>query len=291
MTEQDLAYYDQQAEGFRAKTVAPKKVSTRTLKDVSTQRLAEKELEKLAPYTGWEELDQSCHGFIPGHLYTVTGDTNVGKTSLACNFAAKVAQQGKKVLYIALEPDCTVADYFASVFKNKPFTALEPADLQFEGKCIEYLDKTAIRSPEALISAIESNPRFDLIIVDHIGYFISNTNNTNQEQSNVIKKLAGMAKKYQTAIMIIAHMKKPQTKSTGFPSMDDISGSASFKQDSTDVWIVTKDKDESDPTGNSYNDEGWLMVAKSKTGSNVSIRLKFAKRSAYIYPANPPRLN
>jgi replicative DNA helicase len=285
MTEQELAYYDQQAGGQQ--TI---KVKTKGLQEVSIQRLAEKELEKVAPYTGWEELDESAKGFIPGHIYTVTGDTNVGKTSLACNFAANVARQGKKILYISLEPDCTVADYFASVFKDKPFDKLTPEDYQFENKPIEYLDKNAVRSPEALISAIESNPRYDLIIVDHIGYFVTNTNNTNQEQSNVIKKLAGMAKKYQTAIMIIAHMKKPQTKREGFPSMDDISGSASFKQDSTDVWIVTKDKDESDPTGNSYTDEGWLMVSKSKTGSNVSIRLKFAKKSAYIYPSKPSYL-
>src|SRR5690606_19504894 len=79
-------------------------VKPKSLQDIKFERMNEKELEKIAPKTGYPELDKLIKGFIPGHLYTVTGNTNVGKTSLACNFAVSVAGQGKSVLYLLLNP-------------------------------------------------------------------------------------------------------------------------------------------------------------------------------------------
>lgn len=256
----------------------------RSLKEVSEERIAEKELEKDAPQTGYPDLDKIIRGFVPGHLYTLTGNENVGKTSLACNFAVRVARQEKKVLYFALEPENTVVDYMASVRLNKRFDELVVEDLGEDDGFIHVFGKDEVRTLDDLVSIVEHTDRYDLIIIDHIGYFVSGQNNLIQEQSNAIKKLAGLAKRKKTAIMMIAHLRKqPAGGKKGYvPTSDDISGSGAFKQDSTEVMIVVRELENPDDDGLRYSNTGVLYVTKTKAGPNGSIMVQFSEQKANI---------
>lgn len=249
------------------------------------ERLEEKALEKIAPKTGLAGLDAIIRGFVPGHLYTLTGHTNVGKTSLACNFANAVAAQGKRVLYLALEPDNTVIDYLASVSAKKMFDEVSEVDYGTIPKSIEYFKKDKVSTPEKLIEVLRKLDRYDLVIVDHVGYFITDTRNPFQTQANVIKMLAAIAKERRCAVMIIAHMRKaagPRKKKTPLPSMDDIAGSAAFKQDSTDVLIAIRDEDPSDEFHLTYLNTGNVLVTKTKSGPNGRVPIQFVDGSAVI---------
>ena len=254
------------------------------LQEVINERQAERHYEIDCPSTGFNTLDKMVKGFVPKHTYVLTGDTNVGKTSLACSFACAVASQDKKVLYLALEPDTGVIEYLASIVNNKRFDELEPgADYDFGDLPIDIYTGEQINSVEKLVTAVENGERYDLIIIDHIGYFVSDKNNTNQEQSNVMKKLAGIAKKNQTSVMAIAHIRKPDNrKKNSIPTINDISGSGAFKQDATDVWIVYKKPDPDDETHSTYLNEGKLIVAKSKSGRTGAFDVVFAEMKAGI---------
>lgn len=256
----------------------------RSIKEVAKERLEERELEKIAPKTGYPDLDKIIKGFIPGHLYTLTGNENVGKTSLACNFAVRVAQQEKKVLYFALEPENTVVDYIASVRLDKRFDELTPEDISEDDGNISIFGKDEIGTLDDLIKTVEGLDRYDLIIIDHIGYFVSGRDNVVQEQSNAVKKLAGLAKRNKTAIMMIAHLRKrsQNQKKDYVATSDDISGSASFKQDSTDVMIVVRELENVEDDGLQYTDTGFLYVTKTKSGPNGSISVQFSERKANI---------
>ncbi len=257
----------------------------RSVKEVSSERLSEKMMEAVAPKTGYPELDYLIKGFVPGHLYTLTGDTNVGKTTLACNFAIRVARQGKKVLYFALEPENTVVDYLASVRTDKTFQELTDSDIEEDDGNIFIYGKQEVSAIDDLVDIIRhTDAKYDLIIIDHVGYFVTTLHNTVQEQSNNIKKLAGLAKEKQCAIMMIAHLRKkaPNAKKEYLPSSDDIAGSASFKQDSTEVMIVTRKLEDENSDDVSYSNEGYLYVTKTKCGPNGRIQLKFQPRKANI---------
>lgn len=256
----------------------------RTVAEVSRERLQERDLEKIAPSTGYPELDVIIRGFIPGHLYTLTGNENVGKTSLACNFAVRVAKQGKKVLYFALEPDNMVVEYIASVRTDKKFTDVTTDDIQFDDGNIHIYGKNAVPNIDALVKLVEHNERYDLIIIDHIGYFLATNNSWVQDQSSAIKKLAGLCKAKQTAIMMIAHLRKrtAQQKKSYTPTSDDISGSGAFKQDSTEVLIVVRELLNPDDGGLEYSMFGTLYVTKTKAGPNGSMQLIFAEQKANI---------
>lgn len=248
-------------------------------------RREERKLEINPPKTGIPTLDYMVKGFVPKHTYTMTGTTNVGKTSLACVFAVNVANQNKRVLYLALEPDTGVIEYIASIVKDKKFEDLDPeTDYDFGDLPIEIYTKKQVRSPQKLLEILEKSERYDLVIIDHVGYFVKDASNINGDQANMMKVLAEIATSKLCSMLIIAHMRKPlNTKKDVMPTMDDISGSGSFKQDSTDVWIVHKNRDSSDTTGTKYLNTGFLLVAKSKNSASGAIPIKFGERKAGVY--------
>lgn len=280
---QSRASYDiaQLQENARIKSSLPQ---PRTITEVSVERQSEKALEAIAPSTGYPDLDKIIKGFVPGHLYTLTGNENVGKTSLACNFAVRVAKQGKKVLYFALEPENVVVDYIASVRFDKKFENLTGEELGYDDGNIHVFGKNEVNKIDELARIVEHSDRYDLIVIDHIGYFVTGDNNFIQEQSNVIKKLAGLARSKRCAIMMIAHLRKPPpgVRKNYIPTSNDISGSGSFKQDSTEVMIVVRNVANPDDGGLEYLDEGNLFVTKTKAGPNGFIHLIFSEKKANI---------
>ena len=257
----------------------------KTIREVADERRKERDMEKLAPKTGYAELDALIIGFIPGHVYTMTGDTNVGKTIVACNFAVRVSKQDKKVLYFALEPENTVVDYLASARTGKMFSELTNKDLALDDDHIHIFGKRDITKLENLLEVVRfSLVRYDLIIVDHIGYFIRDKENWIQEQSNLIKELAWLAKDKRTAILLVAHLRKRSAnqKKNYIPDADDIAGSGAFKQDSTEVLIVKTEKNSTDPEDFILSNKGWIYVVKTKAGPNGRVEVWFSNNKGVL---------
>ena len=253
-----------------------------SLKDVATSRIEERELEKLAPKTLYRDLDKFIGGWVPGHVIVFTGDTNVGKTTMCCNFACRISEQKKTVLYFSLEPENTIVDYLASVRKKKRFNQLSDADLLEDDPYIKVYGKEAISRVEDLVKVVDALPRFDVIIIDHIGYFTTTGNDMNQKQSNVMKTLNALAKAKQSAVIVIAHIRKRSNRKEKI-NEDDISGSASFKQDAAEVLILER-LSETDEEGNIiYTDKGQINVRKTKSGGGQgSVPVTFVPGTALI---------
>lgn len=246
--------------------------------EVVVARLRERELEKVAPSTGYPSLDKLIVGFIPGNLYCLTGETNAGKTIFASNLAVAVAKQNKKVLYIALETGNRIVEVFSSIRNNKPYIQLTGEDLKDANGNIDLFvdrDIESINDLEKTLTELEEH--YDLVIIDHIGYFVTDRQNYLQEQANILKRLRTLTKEKNMAILIVAHLRKRPTdrKKEVAPTSDDIAGSASFKQDSTDVLIIIRQKDEFDPHHIKVTDSGWLYVTKTKGNSCGAVDLKF----------------
>lgn len=265
------------------------KTHPQSIGQVVQKRLAEKELEKDCPGTGYRHLDAILKGFIPGHVYCLSGLTNVGKTSAACNFAVRVAAQDKRVLYFSLEPDNNIVDYLASASSGREFSELTPQDLADINRNIEIYTKDQISTLTDMISVLHKLPRYDLIVIDHLGYFIQGDSQggTFQEQENTLKKLVTLAQKQQSAVMFIVHMRKKaggykKKKKAGqktAPGIDELKGASALSQDSTDVIFVTREVEED---GFTQTDEGRMIVVKTKSGKNGAMEICFVPDSARI---------
>lgn len=259
----------------------------RELSEVAKKRVEDKAIEDKAPSTGYPNLDVLIKGFIPGRLYTMTGETNVGKTAMACNFAYRTAEQKRKVLYFALEPDRTLIDYLASIHLRIKFDDIGSDDLtEYKSNYFDIYGADQIQTIESLISAVDGLDRYDLIIVDHIGYFVkSNASNFYAEQGNVLKQLALLAQRKSSAVMIIAHLNKSTNISpeSWIPSMNQISGSAAFKQDSDDVLVIARKPEEmleSDLW--MFGEEGCIYVNKTKAGRSGVVPVVFKDGTAMV---------
>lgn len=252
-------------------------------KELVGERMKEKKLEKIAPSTGLANLDEHIKGFIPGHLYLMSGDTNVGKTSLACNFAIAVAMQKKRVLYLALEPDNTVIDYLASIVTKKWFDNITKKDYSSIPDGIDIYKKDKVDTQKKMLKFISECERYDLIIIDHFGYFITSEHNSNQEQSNKVKQLVGLAKSKKSAVMFIQHLNKGtgRVKQTVF-GKERIMGSSALYQDATEVLVAIRDTFEDDPFKLSYKNTGHILIMKTKSGKSGSVRIGFHSGGATI---------
>ena len=259
-------------------------VKPKSTMEVALERVEERKYEAVAPNTGYTVLDTFIKGWIPGHLYVLTGETNAGKTACACNFAYRANRQKKKVTYFALEPDAGVIEYFAGIHHHKRWDQISDEDLKIDLPDLNIFTKETHPKLADLLTTIEKMERQDLIIVDHIGYFTNNAEDrrskTDQE-SEAIKRIVGAAKSKKTAIMIIAHPRKPigANKKNNPLTMNEISGSASYKQDATDVIILHRVKDETDPLKMLNSPEGILYLPKVKTGRSGGVEIVFIPNS------------
>ncbi|MCP4652839.1 MAG: AAA family ATPase [Candidatus Omnitrophica bacterium] len=264
---------------YRKKDSVFKVPLPKTARELGAIRREERLLEETAPSTGFEELDRLVSGFVPKHLITLTGQTNSGKTTLAINFAYSVVRQpGCKVLYLALEPDTAIIELLTALRTQKKIYRPK-AGKDYNQEMTTEKDLVAdipnldfytdeIMTIEELVKITEErlkDKKYDLIIVDHIGYFVQGSKESYlQAQADLLKKLARFTKDHSTCVMAIAHLNK-QAKTQKI-TMDNISGSAAFKQDSTDVYIITKDEPVRNKQGRlMQSNTGKFYVAKSKT--------------------------
>lgn len=255
-------------------------IRPKTTMEVALERIEERKVEATAPKTGYDNLDKYIKGWLPGHLYVFTGETNAGKSACACNFIYRAYKQGKKVTYFALEPDVGVIEYLAGIHHRKKWADITDEDLKLDLQGVNIFTKESHPKLDDLLRTIETMERQDLIVVDHIGYFTNNQNDRRSkidQESDAIKRIVGAAKKKKTAIFIIAHPRKPMTSTKKIKplTMNEISGSAAFKQDATDVMILHMDKDESDSFGLTNAPTGRIMLPKVKTGKSGTIPIYF----------------
>jgi replicative DNA helicase len=260
---------------------------------ISKIRAEEKEMEKYAPKTGFPSVDAIYSAFIPKRMSLLTGDTNVGKTAFCCNLAINIAAQGKKVIYMAFEPNTSIIDYLCSIELKKPFNHPEVLARvgEYQNENIFYYDKGSISSLQAAVDTLTNiTTPYDVVFIDHVSYFTSGSSlDMTSEESQVCKTLKQLCITKKIHICFVQHINKTFNPNleNWVPSLNSIKGSTAFKQDSDDVIVMARKPIDPLLTGGTleYSNEIKIFVAKSKsyTGASKAAKLFNQDLSAWFY--------
>ena len=183
---------------------------------------AGKPVEQEGLYTGLATLDKYLLGIQPKNFVTICARTGVGKTLIANYMVAKFAEQGEKILYLALEEnEQEVGDRWAKIVKNNGFNVPDNA-VQF--------------SYSEMISAIKED-KYNLIpiitLYAQLGYtmlcvdMLNNLIDTvRDEDGNVfLNRLITAAQEANMTLLMTARLRQPQTdKEKAFPTMESVYG-------------------------------------------------------------------
>lgn len=240
---------------------------------ISFQQAAKMQLLKMAhapraPKTGIPELDRYIVGFLPGSITVLGAETSSGKTTFAANLAANIAQQqGKRVLFFSLESGASVAQMITCCIRQKKRTDLTAQELTSPIENIQIVAPPRQLSLGEVERIIYENPSA-LVILDHIHYLLNSAENVTASIGNIVRDLQMMARKHNTHIFVISHLKKPDRgRENEIPQITRLKDSSSLYQDPSIVmmlWRPRKSIELLEPGEDVFQSEGMVIVAKNR---------------------------
>ena len=259
------------------------------LSDVEPQ-----DLEKMqAIITGIEELDEITGGLYLGSLDILTGERGNGKSTFASQIISRAIEQDfTTFIYSGELMDWMVQDWIdrqiagpESVISRKDKNNhlihliqkdnVERIHAWYDDRCYIYDMDRALREeqdPEPVISILEKAIRMygcNVFMVDNLMTAMDDDLRTDiyRQQSNFVKRLAVMAKKYNVLIILIAHPRKRQVAETG---NDDVLGSSNITNLADVVmWYDRLKEDKNDPAPA----DRILQVTKNRLNGRTTKRI------------------
>jgi replicative DNA helicase len=230
--------------------------NTLTISDSFESLQAYKKMEELYKgglSTGFAVLDKYFR-FIPEHVYVLAAATHIGKTSLALNFAQRVAEK-HNVLFASFEQGFQIVPRILSIGK----TEILPSNLYL----IAPYEIPSIQALEQTVHDTEDKPK--LLIIDHIHYFERGRRGLTEEISELIMRLQMLARKEQIPVVVVAHVRKLNADRP--PTIDDLKDTSALAQVPSVVCFLHRArKDLGDALGGEgiYEDKGFLFISKNR---------------------------
>jgi replicative DNA helicase len=187
--------------------------------------------------TGYYVLDKMTMGLAPGELTIIGGATSNGKTALALNISAKLAQKDSRVLFVTLEmTHVEVGSRLMKISSNK--------EKVLDNVFLQEKDELSWQSIDGLIETAKKEAEVDIVIIDHLHYFTRELQHVAEELGNITKELKKNAIRHQLPVILISHTRKGMSnngKRVTTTSIDDLRGSSYIAQDADIVIMVQRD--------------------------------------------------
>lgn len=260
---------------------------------------------------GIEFLDDALIGIRPKDVIILGAPTGRGKTALAAAIALNAGGIGKRVHFFALEADeheierrikyGFLADSFyqdqdrervSISYDQWEAGRLEHVFARYEEQIKEPLNEKLknintlyrvsgsfdLQNLEHHLSSLAGNT--DLIIIDHLHYIDTNSDNENAEFRNIIKTIRETALRFEIPVIVIAHLKKTQYVGKQVPlinRIDDFHGTSEISKMAT-VCIMLSQADESfevDENGEpkslpSYVQPTFMQIGKNRKNGGIT---------------------
>lgn len=180
---------------------------------------------------GFRSIDALTKGIVGGETIVIGGATSSGKTTLAVNMAARMVNDGRRILFVTLE--MTKAQLTSRIMIANRL--VEP----FLGNLIyQRNDELSWSSVDGLIATAIEEQQVDMVIIDHLHYFTRELSNVAEDLGRITKEFKKNAIRYKIPIVIISHTRKGEGN-----SIDDLRGSSYIAQDADIVLMVERERE------------------------------------------------
>ncbi len=202
--------------------------------------------------TGLDHLDETLNGLQPGMLYMLAAMPGTGKTTLALQWAATVAQAGYGALYISLENDatdlarktaCRLGDVsYAAALKGKlthqEWAAAVDKLRKLQGRLYLSTPRTTMPTLTSLVEGImtRSGTAPALIVVDYLQAMVKRTaigaeaSDVRERIDRFTPELRAIGEQYGCAILAISSQNRAGYAGGGMAAMKE-SGDIEYNSD------------------------------------------------------------
>lgn len=224
--------------------------------------------------TGHLELDELTGGLRPNQLTILAAATSVGKSAFAIDIAHRVAQSGKRVLYVSLEMTADeiienrLLPRYSQTSRRQNEILDDIADLPIEYADSPGLSVTNIRG---LAKLMRAQGGLDLLIVDYLGLIHEKGRNDYERTTAISRKLMQLPKELEVPVLALAQVNREPSKTSddkmSCPKLNHLRDSGALEQDAHNVWILHRET--------RLSEDAVLVVAKQRNGPVSKIKFHF----------------
>ena len=243
--------------------------------------------------SGFNEIDRYTEGFTKGDLVILAARPSVGKTSLALGIAFGAAKKGTGVLVVSLEMDVKqiVTRFLGLTGQTNILTLRTGGDVLDTGAAdaltklpILIDDTPGISVMELRMKARRAMSHMDigLIVVDYLQLMRTAEKEENrvQEITTITRNLKSLARELNVVVIALSQLSRAAGDSGQEPKLSTLRESGSIEQDSDQVVMLWRDKEEV-PPGAPKVIKG--SVAKNRNGPTGHFELYFEPEQARFF--------
>jgi len=210
--------------------------------------------------TGFPSIDKLTGGFMPDEQTVLAGRTGTGKSALAFQIAANIAQHGRKVAVFSLEMAERMICYrLASSEIGVPYQDMLRGWMDADGweriyKALSKFDAMPIfinDSASQTVASIEADVAAlddcDLFIVDHLRLIKDSRKNENEVSrlGRLSMELRQIARDYHTHCLLITQLNRGlENRDDKRPTLADIRQSGEIEENADNVWGMYRAHDD-----------------------------------------------
>ena len=239
--------------------------------------------------TPWPSLNRLIGGLRPGAVYVVAARPGVGKTVIASQIAACLAEHGR-VAFSSLEmsEDDLVSRLISErlnirVGKVKDnrmtdydWNVLAGGRAQLNAMSIAIDDRAAVSAVEvrAYAKAVSRQGTLSGVVVDYLQLMSSRSKlDRHLQVSEFSRQLKIMAKDMRVPVIALSQLnRQSEARADGVPRLSDLRESGAIEQDA-DVVILLRRVENPGHTFENPNESIWLDVAKNRHGETGEVEL------------------
>lgn len=253
--------------------------------------------------TEFKDLDNLTGGFQKGDLVILAARPSMGKTALALNMMANIAQRGDVVAFYSVEmpADQIFNRLFAmkglidaSKLRDPKFmspTDWKKLDIAREqtSKFKLFIDDTAGIKLMDLIwkaKALHKNHPLSLIVIDYLQLITTTdtgADNRQNEVSMISRTLKKLARELNVPVIALSQLsRKVESRESKVPMMSDLRESGAIEQDADLIGFIyredyykTPEEKQKAAEMNGGNQKTQVIIAKHRNGATDTVDLSF----------------